>query len=307
LECAGIKGFAVMDDSRIAVFRDSAKDFEFYDPFKDTLEPAGTERFLQVLQESDAILVSASPNAKWTLTLEGNTLVVWNDIAAQRVQILSHKSGNITQAVFSPDSRFLVTAETGSETRLWRTDNWSSQVLCQPVPRTWGIGFSGDSRRVAISEHEGPIRVFDLTQGPLQNLEVTAGNTAYSVALSSSGSYLATGHQDDLIRIWSVETGEQIASLEGHIQGPSSLSFSPDDRTLASSNFATVKLWNVATWRELMSVEADVQRVQFSPDGRYLAALVTRAESDAFRGEGVGLRILKTPTLEEIDANSTMH
>ena len=278
--------------------RDAA---HFIKECRERLQPAQAERFVKALLESDAQPVAASPNAKWVLFPEGNALVVWNVFADGQQRILSHQSGSIVRGRFSPDSRFLVTVGRDSEVRLWRTDDWSSKVLCPNASRIWGIGFSGDSRIVAISQNNTFIRVFDLTEEPRPVLVNNEGSKAFSVAISMSGRYLATGHSEGEIRIWDVESGETIATLEGHTSGVFSLSFSPDDLTLASAcSSASVKLWHVATWHELMSVQADANNVQFSHDGRYLAAIVLRSVSDAFQNEGLG--ILKTPTLQEIDA-----
>jgi WD40 repeat protein len=69
----------------------------------------------------------------------------------------------------------------------------------------------------------------------------------------------------------------------GHGAQVNTVAFSPDGRTLASGNSldSTIKLWNVATGRELrtlidhgnnVSNNVDVSSVAFSPDGRTLAS-----------------------------------
>ena len=161
-DLATVKQFAVMGDSRILFRRDSAKDAEYYDPIKETLEPARAERLVQAMLERNTVAVAASPNAKWVLFPEGKALVVWNVFEDGQQRTLSHQSGSIGGGGFSPDSRFLVTIGRDSEVRLWRTDDWSWEVLRQKVRWIWGIGFSGDSRRVAISQDNAFIRVFDL-------------------------------------------------------------------------------------------------------------------------------------------------
>jgi WD40 repeat protein len=65
-------------------------------------------------------------------------------------------------------------------------------------------------------------------------------------------------------------------TLVGHTDGVYSVAFSPDGKVLASgSRDKTIKLWEVATGKELPSFSGhtnSVSSVAFSPDGKVLAS-----------------------------------
>jgi WD40 repeat protein len=102
-------------------------------------------------------------------------------------------------------------------------------------------------------------------------------NYVFSVAFSPDGRTLASGSEDNTVKLWDARTGQELTTLKGHQDIVKSVAFSPDGRTLASgSRDDTVKLWDAKTGQELTTLElkgADFTCVAFSPDGRTLAGV----------------------------------
>jgi len=143
-----------------------------------------------------------------------------------------------------------------------------------PKPPLRRAVFSPHARRLAVThELENFARLYDVASGRETRL-IGHRDFVAGVAFSPDGAMVATGSMDGTIRLWSSETGRELATLPGHFQETTDVAFSPDGRTLASvAHRESVKLWHVATRRELLSIDlpnAD-ERLQFSPDGKRLA------------------------------------
>jgi hypothetical protein len=104
------------------------------------------------------------------------------------------------------------------------------------------------------------------------------GHTRYirSVNFSPDGRTIASGSDDNTIRLWDVSTGREIKRFAEYTGDINSVNFSPDGRTIASgSDDQTIRLWDVSTGREIKRFEGHtnlIRSVNFSPDGRTIAS-----------------------------------
>ena len=82
---------------------------------------------------------------------------------------------------------------------------------------------------------------------------------------------LASGSDDNTIRLWDVATGAETARLEGHSDAVHALCLLPDGRLASGSDDKTIRLWDVATGAETARLEGHSSAVTalcLLPDGR---------------------------------------
>ena len=105
------------------------------------------------------------------------------------------------------------------------------------------------------------------------------------VAFSHDGKLLASGGDDNMIRLWDAETWQSVGALpQGHTQSVWSVALSPDGSVLASGSAdQTVRLWKVATreplGQPLTGHAGPVDSVAFHPDGNTLISSSGEQES----------------------------
>ena len=137
------------------------------------------------------------------------------------------------------------------------------------------ITCSSDGALLAVASQLG-IWIYDVQTS--EALALLTGHTGAveRMSFSPDGRTLATGGNDNTLRLWDVSAQMEIGTLEGHTGGPDIIFFSPDGRTLASrDDDKTLRLWDVETQTQIHTLEGHtgtVESVSFSPDGRTLAS-----------------------------------
>ncbi|OAP55758.1 hypothetical protein AYL99_09910 [Fonsecaea erecta] len=109
----------------------------------------------------------------------------------------------------------------------------------------------------------------------LQTLEGHSASVS-SVVFSPDGSRIASGSDDETVRVWDIQTGVCQYTLEGHSDWVWIVVFSPDGSRIASgSDDKTVRVWDVQTGVCQYTLEGHsdwVRSVVFSPDGSRIAS-----------------------------------
>jgi len=113
---------------------------------------------------------------------------------------------------------------------------------------------------------------------PQSRLPSIAGHTkeTWTVRFSPNGRLLATGSDDETIKIWDAQTCQELHTLRGHVATVTSLAFSPDSGRIASASLdGTIRVWDlddITQSQTLRGHSGTVRCVDWSSDGRSLVS-----------------------------------
>jgi WD40 repeat protein/tRNA A-37 threonylcarbamoyl transferase component Bud32 len=229
--------------------------------------------------------VAFSPDG-WRLASadQEGILKVWDATTTQESASV-HIDGQTCQRVaFSPDGTSLAAAG-GRVLMVWdlvgrrgpltlRGHTQIVQGLAFSVNQGWLASVSSSDTDPAGRVQAGELIVWDVATGR-QRLRFggTAG-LAQSVAFSPDGRRLATGGQDQVVRLWDAATGGEIRTLARLTDPVPDVVFSRDGHQVAACSGPTVRVWDALSGREVLVLKghsALIQRLAFSPDGRWIA------------------------------------
>lgn len=168
--------------------------------------------------------------------------------------------------------------------RLWMFALLCFSLLCFSMAGTRADGAPFSVRRRVITPDSTVRRTPDSTavlRAPAtaiapDPLAPRSGGAVEAVAFSPDGSTLAAADNSGAVTLWDTGTHAVKRTFFAHDDAISSLAWSPNGRTFATSgrNDTLVKLWDAnsgALKRTLSGHQGQIWSVQFSPDGRMVA------------------------------------
>lgn len=197
-----------------------------------------------------------------------------------------YRYNKINSLAISRDWSLIATASDDGIVRLWRgatgelIKSFHSHTYCVTT-----VAISPDNKLLVSAGHNDAVRLWDISKGTeiytiiIPDVSEEVGCSVSGLGFSPDGSLLATadsgGHN---VMLWEVNSWKLRQTFSGHRDIVWKAIFSLDGKLLAScSGFAdkTVKLWDIATGKEIASLEGHLQSVpsiSFSNNCKRLAS-----------------------------------
>jgi WD40 repeat protein len=233
-----------------------------------------------------------------------HTIKLWNIVTGECVQTLRGHAGYIFALAFSPHEKLIASSSSDYTLKLW--DIKSGQCLKTLQGHTnivWSLAYSPDGATLVSGGDDNAVKFWDVQTGQCIRTLQGHSNAVCDIAFPSkkigefSSSHLdhkpqlsaqnasstinkqewllASGSEDQCIRLWSIDGESCHSILSGHKGRILSLAYSPNGQFLFSSATGkTAKLWDIRTGECLETFYVNsswIWSVAYSPDDHTLA------------------------------------
>jgi WD40 repeat protein/serine/threonine protein kinase len=236
--------------------------------------------------------VAFSPDGRRLATAGwDHTIRLWDPESGRELFKLVGHDKDVAGLAFSPDGRRLLSTGGDGSVKVWEPNSGQEIITLRPAGdhKMFAVSFSSDQQRVALGFDQKVQVWFGLPesepvaqpQEPRWSVRERASLTGHaqavhSVAFAPDGRTLATGSQDETIKLWDLPAVKERLTLRGHQAVVRAVVFIDEGRSLASAGFdGRIKLWDPADGREIKTIPAHQEKIYAlaaSPDGLTVAS-----------------------------------
>jgi WD40 repeat protein len=230
--------------------------------------------------ERDSNTIWFSPDGRYAVAraLQSDSARMWDLGNARPARTVAVPASEAVIGV-TTDGRYLVT-RAQNDIHLWRIVNGRREAVLKADIGSADVRLTGDGQHLFVARRGESGTVFErwsLEQRAAISRLSVAGTPAL-FAIDDAGRHIAVADYDRAVRVWDVQTGEQLVQLDQHAQ-PSAVQLSADGRAIAVLHGEQgMSLWRTDAAAEPLLLERDERwQIRFSPSGDLLlAGSVTR-------------------------------
>ena len=211
----------------------------------------GSQLSMHALKILEAMAIS-SDGATLVAEDRNRTFHLWNlhqNHSQAALASVHPKSDLNVRFAFSPDGNILASGDKTGSLRLWKVPHRPKSAIKRLLPVTG----PKIEPHITIKAHTGGI---------------------ITLTFSPDGKTVASSGGDSKVCLWNVDTGSAIRTLTQHQHPVLSLSFSPDNKMLASGSERQCYVWDVATGDRISVLKREQHKTAgvlvFSPDSSIL-------------------------------------
>ncbi len=233
------------------------------------------------------------------LSFTDNLLGIWQARNPNDGLMTRAHTGQVGSIAWAPEERGLVSGHFGDDlTRLWNLETLEEAGVMR--------GFTGEGQSLSISADGAllakpavGIEVFDLSSGFQDEFEpiFAGGDDAYvnAALLSPDAAHIAAINWDGILRVWNLPDQQLLFEASG--ASAEAIAWTPEGDLIASPALdqPLIVIWDSQTGEALQAIpygsDANITGLDWSPDGRFLAATDTAGMLNVWERDSWGIAL----------------
>jgi WD40 repeat protein len=233
--------------------------------------------------------VAWHPQGRLIASSSRDTVRVWDARSEREVFSVPASALIYHPVAFSTDGRYLVTGKFDGAVQVWDGETGRAVgTLGTHKREILGLVFSRDGEHLASTSSDGIVKIWDdakrLDKQRLDqkrdarlSLRARVAGPGLNVAFSPDGQWLASGGEENTVKIWDLKSGAEGRTLREHTGDIFAIAISPDGRWVASGGEdSSVKVWDAhdefRLARSFRGHTGIVSSLAISPDSRRLVS-----------------------------------
>lgn len=212
-----------------------------------------------------------------------NTVRIWDVLTGSLIHVLYGHTNEVYDASFDCTNQFVASASADNTVRIWDADTGYLLHSLNHNSTVYSINFSPDGKNVLSVSNNINVRLWDVASGNLiktfkcrKSSGLLNGTPVKAAIISPTGNHILAISNSNIIHLWDAKERDSYLSLQGHSGPIYSVSYSHDDRFLASASAdGTVRIWNIKTGKTIQILghhTACVKSVAFNSNDTYIAS-----------------------------------
>lgn len=262
-----------------------------------TVRNLDTGEILQTLTTSNEVrLVINLPDTERMMLVSYLDMLLWNIASGQVEQTISDITGRIDKALLLPAGKHIATGGSDGVIRLWDIHTGAeililaghlagitNLMLTDEGKSLLSSAKDGSLKSWPIGDYQAKIKTYQAYKAEQKRLKVatliahTPNGNITEIALFPNLPWAVSTSEDATVKLWNLETHQEIRRLPGHIGWMRGLAITPDgQKFIAPGDRWTLNLWHTESGEKLHTLRGHtnkISRVEITPDGQHAVSV----------------------------------